>query len=140
MGKRVRLEAAAIAAIALCAGPTQLRADAGPAHLGQSQVRLWYQGTGRLSEDIAPPKAVPLWNSIIGEGAAEENADEALFTVEIRTAGEQNVAQPLVLIASDKAGKVLSQRTFKSMMTSEAGAAVMPLWVRNIGCAGTVLF
>jgi hypothetical protein len=73
-------------------------------------------------------------------GAVEENADEALFAVEIRTAGEQNVAEPLVLTATKKSGEILAQPTLKTILPSEAGAAVLPLWVSGIGCAGTVMF
>jgi hypothetical protein len=139
LGKRAKSRAAAIA-LALWGGSTQVQGDTVAAHLGQSQVRLWYQETGRLSEDIAPPKTVGLWNTIIGEGGAEENADDALFIMEIRTTGEQNIAQPLTLTATNKSGKILAQRTFKTILTSEMGTAVLPLWVKDIGCAGTVVF
>jgi len=108
--------------------------------LDRLQVRLWYQETGRLSEDIAPPKSISLWNTIIGEGAAEEIADDALFTVRVRTLGEQNVSLPLVLTATTDVGKILAQRTFSHILTSEAGAAVLPLWVVDVGCAGTIVF
>lgn len=109
-------------------------------HLGKPQVRLWYQETGRLSDDIAPPRDFVLWNTIIGEGEAEEAADDALFTIEVRTQGQQFVRRPLTLSAVDGRGKVLARRTYKSVLTSDAGKVVLPLWVRDVGCAGTVVF
>ncbi|MBV1688021.1 hypothetical protein KRR38_10125 [Novosphingobium sp. G106] len=121
-------------------GTTGLHAEPVPAHLQGPQVRLWYEESGRLSEDIAPPRSITLWNTIIGEGEAEEIANDALFTIHVRTSGEQNLAQPLFLSATDKASKILAQRTFKSILTSKDGNAVVPLWVRDIGCAGTVVF
>jgi hypothetical protein len=127
-------------AAALAAGSGQLHAQVIAVHLDKPQVRLWYQESGRLSDDISPPRPFILWNTIIGEGDAEEHADDALFTIEVSTAGEQSVSQPLTLTATDKGGKILAQRTFKSVLTSEAGRAVLPLWVRDIGCAGTVIF
>lgn len=130
---------ASVALLASC-GSTELHAEAVAVHLDRPQVRLWYEESGRLSEDIAPPKTLTLWNTIIGEGDVEENANDALFTVHVRTTGEQNVDQPLLLTATDKAGKTLAQRTFKSILTSKEGDAVLPLWVRDIGCAGTVVF
>lgn len=109
-------------------------------HLGKPQVRLWYQETGRLSDDIAPPRDFVLWNTIVGEGEAEEAADDALFTIEVRTEGQQFVRRPLTLSAVDGRGKVLARRTYKSVLTSDTGKVVLPLWVRDVGCAGTVVF
>lgn len=72
-------------------------ADAQGAYISNPSVRLWYEETGRLSDDIAPPREFNLWNTIIGEGDAEEHANDALFTVELHSDGEQNIAQPLTL-------------------------------------------
>jgi len=119
---------------------TGLHAEPISVHLQRPQVRLWYEESGRLSEDIAPPRTIALWNTIIGEGEAEETANDALFTIDVRTSGQQNLAQPLLLSATNKAGNILAQRTFKSILTSKDGGAVLPLWVRDIGCAGTVVF
>lgn len=127
-------------ALLLVGSTAELRAAPVAVQLDKPRVQLWYEGSGRLSEDIAPPKSITLWNTIIGEGGAEENANDALLTVQVRTHGQQNLDRALVLTASDANGKVIAQRTFKGILTSRQGQAVMPLWVRNIGCAGTVVF
>lgn len=103
-------------------------------------IRLWYEGTGSLSRDIAPPTRFILWNTIIGEGDAEENADDALFTIDVRSDGEQNIPGALVLMATDSKGKVLGRRTFTNLLTDKSGNVTKPLWVRDIGCAGKVTF
>lgn len=108
--------------------------------LDKLQVRLWYQETGRLSDNIAPPAVVSLWNTILGEGDAEEIANSVIFTAQIRTNGEQNVDQTLTLSATDSSGTVLAQSMFANILTSQTGVAVVPLWVGEVGCAGTVLF
>lgn len=108
--------------------------------LDKLQVRLWYQETGRLSDNIAPPAVVALWNMIVGEGDAEEVANNVIFTAQIRTNGEQNVDQQLTLSATDSSGNILAKRTFANILTSQTGVAVLPLWVEEVGCAGTVLF
>ncbi|MGE3692198.1 MAG: hypothetical protein AB7F98_12555 [Novosphingobium sp.] len=131
------LAAAALGSIAL---PAMAATPAVTATLANPSVRLWYEGTGRLSDNIAPPREFPLWNTIIGAGAAEENANDALFTVEVRTRGQQNVSQPLALTATDARGKVLASRTLRGVLTSEAGRMTAALWVRDIGCAGAVTF
>ena len=131
--------------VASAAGITLL-ASGGSSHaqsLGQlanPSVRLWYEGTGRLSDNIAPPRDFALWNAIIGEGTAEENANDALFTVEIHANGEQNIATPLTMTATNSKGKILGQRIFSGFLTSHDGKVVAPLWIRNVGCAGRVNF
>ncbi len=131
---------AAIALPHLAATTAASAAESGGAFIANPSVRLWYEETGRLSDNIAPPRDFQLWNTIIGEGAAEEQADDALFTVELRSDGQQNLAQPLTLRATDAKGKVLASRTVTNTLTGEAGRVVVPLWVRDVGCAGRVVF
>ncbi|HEX9963625.1 MAG TPA: hypothetical protein VGB04_01425 [Allosphingosinicella sp.] len=45
---------------------------------------LFYENTGRLSKDISPPVEFTGWNTVIGEGSAEDAADDLLVTVEVR--------------------------------------------------------
>ena len=103
-------------------------------------VRLWYEGTGHLSDNIATPRGFALWNVMIGGGDAKEHANDALFTVELRSKGEQNVVQPVLMTATTARGKLLARRTMRHVLTSEAGNVVLPLWVPDVGCAGRVLF
>ena len=107
--------------------------------LANPQVRLWYEETGRLSGNIAPPKTVTLWNTCIGEGDAQENANDALFTIDVRSCGAENVDTPITLVANGANGKILARRTYTSVLTSEAGVAVLALWVPNVGCGGRVV-
>lgn len=127
--------------IAIFSFPPLLHAsEQSGAYLANPSVRLWYEETGRLSDNIAPPRTFTLWNALIGEGDAEEHANDALFTVDLKSDGEQNVSQPLVLTATDAHGEVLAKRTFPSLLTSEAGSVTAPLWVHDVGCAGRVAF
>lgn len=107
--------------------------------LANPQVRLWYEETGRLSGNVAPPKRVTLWNTCIGEGDAQENANDALFTIDVRSSGEENINTPITLVASGASGKIIARRTYTNILTSEAGIAVLALWVPNVGCAGRVV-
>jgi len=110
------------------------------ATLENPSVRLWYEGTGHLSDSIATPRGFALWNIIIGGGDAKEHANDALFTVELRSHGEQNIAQPVLMTATTANGKLLAWRTVRHVLTSEAGRVVLPLWVSEVACAGRVLF
>lgn len=116
-------------------------AGAAPAAtLGNPSVRLWYEGTGRLSDNIVTPRGFALWNVIIGGGDAKEHANDALFTVELRSPGEQSVRLPVLLTATTAKGKLLARRMVSHVLTSEDGKVVLPLWVPDVGCAGRVLF
>lgn len=128
------------AGLALFLPSQSLEAGTVGAYLANPSVRLWYEETGRLSDNIAPPRKFTLWNTIIGEGEAEEHANDALFTVDVKSDGEQNIAHPVTLIATDLRGKVLAKRIVGSMLTSEAGSVTLALWVRDVGCAGLVNF
>lgn len=116
-------------------------AAAGPVRLGELKLMLWYQETGRLSENIAPPRNFTLWNTCIGEGDAKEIANDVIFTAEVQTSGEQNVTQPITLTATNARGVILAPRIVKAVLTSASGRATLPLLVSDIGCAaGTVTF
>lgn len=114
---------------------------AGPVRLGDLKVMLWYQETGRLSENIVPLRDFALHNACIGEGDAKEIANDVLFTAEIRANGEQNITTPIILSAKNSRGIILSKRTVGGVLTGENGRAVLPLLVSNVGCGvGSVTF
>lgn len=107
------------------------------ATLGDIRMHLFYQETGRLSPDISPPAEFIGWNTIIGEGSAEESAEDLVVVVELRADGEQNVNRPLTITA--RAGRrVLGQRRFASALTSPSGRVYLPLWLKDVGCAGQI--
>lgn len=130
----------AVAGLMWLASASQVFAASQTPRLGALKVMLWYQETGRLSENIAPPRVVNLWNTCIGEGDAAENAEDVLFTVEVRTNGQQNVSQPLTLTATGPRGNVLARRVITQILTGDNGNAALPLLVPNAGCAGMVTF
>ena len=84
--------------------------------MGDIQARLFYSETGRLSDDLlARKKPFIFWNTIIGEGDAEENADDILIAVTMsagkfgaREDNERNIDSPLVLKATNEKGEIIS--------------------------------
>jgi len=123
----------ALAAIAAAA--TQGPAPA--ATLGDIRMHLFYQETGRLSPDISPPTEFVGWNTIIAGGSAEESADDLVVVVEVRAQGEQFIQRPLTVTA--RAGRrVLAQRRFNSLRTSDQGRVYLPLWIKDAGCVGLI--
>ena len=109
--------------------------------VGALRAHLWYEETGRLSENIAPPVAFSAWNTVIGEGQAAEIANDLFLTAEVLSSGgEQNVDVPLVLELRDSAGRILATRTVDSVLTSPQGKSVKGLWAYDIGCSGEITF
>ncbi len=110
--------------------------------LQRVEARLFYEEIGRLSDDLlARGKPFEGWNTIIGEGGAEEAANDMLVTVRLEansraTKPQMYVTAPVEVIIRNSRGKTLTSRTWSSFLTSGKGVIVLPLWVRNVGCAG----
>lgn len=100
------------------------------------QVRLLYEESGRLSVDISDNPDFSAFNTIIGEGSAEENANDILVTAAIVGPGEHNLATPLIITVRNRQGRILATRRIRGML---AGARTFrSLVVYDAGCAGTL--
>ena len=109
------------------------------ATLGDIRMHLFYQETGRLSPDISPPASFTGWNTGIGEGDAEEAANDLVVVIEVRSNGEEFIETPLRVVARGGEGnRVLGERRWETMLTSNAGRAYLPLYLRDVGCAGEI--
>jgi hypothetical protein len=105
--------------------------------IGKIRMQLFYEDSGRLSGDIAPPAEFSGWNTVIGEGSAEEPANDLLVTVEILTGEVESVEQPLsVTVRGNR--KILGQRRFTDVLASADGRTWKALWLTNVACAGHV--
>jgi hypothetical protein len=116
----------AAAALAAQSTPTA------PAELGEIRMFLLVHATGQLSEDVSPPSGFGGWNTTI-------HADDLLITAEVLTTGEQFFDQPaLRIVARGAHGRILGQRSFRGILTSDAGHAYLPLWLNDVTCEGDV--
>ncbi|MCB2077110.1 MAG: hypothetical protein KDE55_05350 [Novosphingobium sp.] len=107
--------------------------------LGNIEARLFYQHTGRLSENILDrEEPFVAWNTVIGEGSAEEPANDLLVLVTVLAGGEVFSDRALLVRIDGPDGKTLAGRRFASILTSGEGRAVMPVWVNDVGCAGDI--
>jgi len=125
--------AAALAFVAVQAAPLAA------VELGEIRMHLFYEETGRLSPDISPPANFSAWNTLIGAGDAEEQANDILIVVELRTSGQRNVETPLRIVARNRDGRTLGERRFSGALTSETGRVYNPLWLRDSTCAGQII-
>jgi hypothetical protein len=111
------------------------QAPAAAPAVGKIRMQLFYEDSGRLSRDIAPPADFSGWNTVIGEGSAEEAANDLLVTVEV--VGDPGNA-PLSVVVRGAKGKVLAQRRHADLLGSTDGRTWKALWVTDVGCAGRV--
>jgi len=125
-----------LAAALLAAQPA---APPPPSQLGEIRMHLFYEATGRLSRDISPPNDFSGWNTIIGEGSAEEYADDLVVVVEVRTSGHHFLETPLRIVARGRNNRIIAQRRFATTLTSGAGRAYRALWLNDVGCEGRVV-
>ena len=117
-----------IAAAALAAQST----PTAPALLGDIRMFLLWHTTGQLSEDVSPPSDFAGWNTTT-------RADDLLITAEVRTTGEQFFDRPaLRIVARGARGRILGQRSFRAILTSDAGRAYLPLWLNDVTCEGDI--
>ena len=117
-----------IAAAALAAQST----PTAPAELGDIRMHLFWRATGQLSVDISQPNDIAGWNTTI-------HADDLVIVAEIRTSGEQFFDRPaLRIVARGAHGRILGQRSFRGILTSDEGRAYLPLWLNDVTCAGDI--
>ena len=134
------LHAAAAAAVMLAS------VTANAAEIGRIRAHLVYEETGRLSPDILSQPDFLAWNTIIGEGSAEEIANDLLVLVEVigSTGGEENIDGPLEisvrrgegLTVGRPSGNANARRRFDSLLTSDQGRVWKALFLPDVGCAG----
>jgi hypothetical protein len=114
--------------------------------LGDIEARLFYKGTGRLSEDLLSLKK-EFWfhNAMIGEGDAEEPADDLMISVKMITAtpgtaqdNHKFVDSPVEIVARDIKGKILGRRVHDTVLTSYEGTEHKVLWLSDVTCAGEI--
>lgn len=132
----MRLKAASL----IAAASAFLATPAIAAEIGQIRVHLVYEETGRLSPDILAVPNFAGWNTIIGEGSAEEYANDVIVMVEVvGGGGQENIDDPLEIVARDAQGRVRARRRFSgSLLTSDEGRVWKSMWLPDSTCAGHI--
>ncbi len=102
------------------------------------EARLFYEGTGVLSENIASPATFHAWNSAIGEGDARQPANDLVVTAALAsTPAEATVKGPLVISVINEKGRPIAKRKFKTVFFKD-GKAAKALFVPDAVCIGKV--
>ncbi len=112
--------------------------DDGDFSIADIEVRLLYETSGTLSEDVSDNPEFYLWNTIIGEGSAAEPANDVLVTARIEGPGEHNLGSPLTMVVRDEIGRTIAQRSIAYLYARSSTAR--SLFLDDVGCAGALTF
>ena len=98
------------------------------------EARLYYHDTGTLSEPVTPQTA--LWNTIIGEGDAQEPSTSTLVDVIVEgEAGTFEVGSRVQLIVKNSStDEVIAELGKDVGVLSDAGLSHIAFWLPNTGC------
>ena len=114
---------------------TQVEHSSAPA-IEALRIQLFYERSGTLSANIAPPASFNAHNTMIGEGDAKEPANDLIVSAALSIKGDEaNADGPLILAVKGKGGKVLAKRVFKGLFF-KGGKLVKAVFVPDAACAG----
>lgn len=100
------------------------------------RAQLFYEKTGVLSPNVAPPANFAVFNAMIAEGDAKEPANDVLVSVALSVPGDEaNVDTPLELKITGKGGKVITRRVFRSLFF-KGGKSVKAMFAPDAVCIG----
>jgi hypothetical protein len=123
--------------IGLAKKKDKMMKKAQPYMIGAIRAQLWYPNTGRLSKDILSDKNFVLWNTIIGEGDAEEPSLHTLVTVEIIGRPGEDTAEREVEIVCEltkpfgKRPRLLAKRIEAPQNLGKTGRWLIPVWIAD---------
>lgn len=109
--------------------------EAKPYSLGAIRAQLWYPNSGRLSKDILADKNFVLWNTIIGEGSAEEQSLHTLVTVEVvGQPGDDSLKRTVEVVCEltkpfGKQKRLIARRVEAPQNMGKAGRWLIPVWI-----------
>jgi hypothetical protein len=137
-----RLLSAGLAVLALVAGatgPARAAPDDGVSIKGL-RAHLFFERSGTLSKDlIARDPPFSGWNTVIGEGEANEPADNLLVVASLDNPGEEAFLDEKATIrVTGEKNKRLKERVFRGLLLGEHGKLHLPMWIDNAGCLGSI--
>jgi hypothetical protein len=111
-------------------------AAAPDAQIERISAQLYYESTGTLSRDVMAAPYFTLFNTVIGEGDAQEPANDVLISVSMAVPNaDANLTGTLVLTVKDDKGKVLAKRTMPGLLAI-GGHVHKGVFLHDVGCIG----
>jgi len=112
----------------------------GQVEIEDISMRLFYESSGELSEDITAIDDFAGWNTVIGEGSAREPADNMLVTVVLKTTRHDYIDDQPLFVWAQSGDATIFKSAQASYLTGYDGYVRLPFWLTDIGCAGKLEF
>lgn len=111
-----------------------------PSRLKSMSAMLFYTNTGKFSQNILDNPNFSLWNTIIGEGSAEEPSSETLVLIEVVGDGSPDVSSSDKLtVTTQVRGMPPIKRRVGNFLFSRAGTHFEAIWLYDTGCGVTTI-
>lgn len=98
------------------------------------RAQLFYEPTGKFSQDILAAKDFSLWNTIIGEGSAEAPSSSTFVTVEITGRNLDVGSLKVEITATGDKNKLLVKKLIEVEIYDQRTRFFAPLWLYDTGC------
>lgn len=137
-----KMTAKVFLAVAMCvATSVSTKAQATPPYrINAMRAMLFYENSGKFSQDILADKNFALWNVIIGAGSAEGASHSTLVVVEVSgKAGSYETGRKIQFTATDAQGRTLVTRGVPTGIMSDAGKFFAAFWLYDTGCSPVTL-
>lgn len=121
-----------ICAAAVVAASTAFAAEA--PKIAAIRAQLYFEGSGKFSDDVLASGENTLWNTIIGEGGAGAPSNFTLVTVEVVGKDVPQGKVKVQITARGYKRKIVGQRTMEVSIYDEATKFFAPLWLNDTGC------
>jgi hypothetical protein len=119
-------------AAAVVAASTAFAAEA--PKIAAIRAQLYFEGSGKFSDDILVSGENTLWNTIIGEGGAGAPSNFTLVTVEVAGKDVPIGVVKVQITARGYKRKIVGQRTMEVSIYDEATKFHAPLFLYDTGC------
>lgn len=116
-----------------CAAGLHAQKKAAP-KISAIRAQLFYDASGTFSKDILSVKDFALWNTIIGEGDAEEPSTSTLVTVEISGRDVPLDTLKIEITATGRNSRLIQKRLFDVDLYDAREKFYAPLLLNNTGC------
>lgn len=98
------------------------------------EAKLFYQNSATLSDNVAMGSGVNLWNTVIGEGDAQEPANDVLIIVTIAADPSSYDDTPLSIEVKGDDGKVVATRRLKGLLVGDTGKVSRAVYLEDSTC------
>ena len=130
----MKLIARVIAAALLTVAALSIAFAAEGPKIAAIHAQLYYEGSGKFSDDILASGENTLWNTIIGEGGAGAPSNFTLVTVEVTGKDVPIGAVKVQVTARGYKRKIVGQRTMDVSIYDEKTKFFAPLFLYDTGC------